>query len=71
MFENRILTWDNYVRMGGLGSSCCLLCFEEVETMDHLIVQCVFSRSMWEDLRCIIGFPLVWGSLNLTNTLDR
>ena len=64
------MTWDSYVRRGGSGPSGCHLCFEEVETMDHLMVQCFFSKKLWEELRNIIWFPLIWGSLNVINNFD-
>jgi hypothetical protein len=26
---------------------CCLLCEQETETIDHLMVSCVFARQFW------------------------
>lgn len=43
MLENKILTWDNYVKRGGVGPIICVLCHLDVESVDHLMIHCPFS----------------------------
>ena len=51
MFENKILTWDNFLKRGGMGFNVCILCKMDAETVDHLMVHCSFTRAMWMKVR--------------------
>ena len=56
--KNKLLTGDNLAKCGFNGPLCCCLCNSTFETVDHLLVDCVFSRKVWElilqDLNCSI-----------------
>ena len=38
MMENKILTSDNYMKKGGNGPNICLLCFQEEEFVENIMV---------------------------------
>jgi hypothetical protein len=42
-----LLDLDRLHRHGLKDSDTCALCAQEVETLDHLLVDCVFSRETW------------------------
>lgn len=37
------------------GRRCCILCLQASETMDHILLGCVFSRQVWVRLLSRIG----------------
>ena len=51
MLENKILTWDNFIKRGGIGPIICLLCNRETKIVNRLIVRCYFSQVVWEGLK--------------------
>ena len=44
-------------RKGLSDEATCQLCDQELETIDHLLLQCPFSRSLWFEVLSIFG----WG----------
>lgn len=50
---------------GFVGPSVCMLCQENDEMVEHLMVHCRFSRIVWDELKRIMGFPSYWGSTNV------
>lgn len=44
LFKNKILTWDNCIKRGGTSPIICVLCHLDVESMDHLMIQCPFNQ---------------------------
>lgn len=51
MFENKILTWDNYLKRGGMGPNICILRKMNAGIVNHLMVQCPFTRAVWMQIR--------------------
>jgi hypothetical protein len=47
VLHGRCWTSDRLHRHGLKDSDSCALCAQEIETLDHLLVDCVFSREMW------------------------
>lgn len=48
VLNNKILTGESLMKRGFKGPSCCCLCKFALETADHLLVDCAFSRSVLE-----------------------
>jgi hypothetical protein len=42
--ESKIPTWDNLLRKGWMGPNICQLCYREAKTVQHLFIQCHFTR---------------------------
>jgi hypothetical protein len=61
LFENKILTWDNLSKRGFCGPSRCVLCGEEEESINHLMVYCSFSKDVWEFILNVFQIQRVWG----------
>jgi hypothetical protein len=47
LLQNKILTWDNLQRQGFIGPSICHLCYQQEETMEHLLNNCILSEEIW------------------------
>lgn len=47
-FQNRILTQDRLQKFGFSGPSRCILSKIEEESVDHLLYNCVYSKTCWE-----------------------
>lgn len=51
MFENKILTWDNFLKRSGNGPNMCTLFHMAIETVDHLMAYCQFTKSVWVEIK--------------------
>lgn len=47
LVRHRILTWDNLLKRGMQGPSCCVFCLSALETPDHLLEACWFASELW------------------------
>lgn len=47
-FHERCWTADRRHRHGLQDSGVCIFCDQEPETIDHLLLNCVFSREVWK-----------------------
>jgi hypothetical protein len=56
VMHGRCWTTHRRWRHGLQESSSCIICDQAEETMDHIILGCVFSREVWSS--CLKGFPL-------------
>ena len=54
----RLSQWDHSVH------PCCPLCREEEETLDHLLANCSFARSVWNLLPSSVPKPTTAGSVS-------
>jgi hypothetical protein len=48
LVQNKILTWENFLKRGFTGPSIFPLCQHQEETTEHLLNQCDFSLQIWE-----------------------
>ncbi|XP_022032624.1 uncharacterized protein LOC110933726 [Helianthus annuus] len=48
--QDRILRWNHAVT-GSMNLMCCLLCYSEIETHEHLFFECPYSKSVWHKVR--------------------
>jgi hypothetical protein len=46
---------DRLLKHGLPHPSVCLLCDQEDESAQHIIVSCVFSRETWTKILCFVG----------------
>ena len=51
MMENKILTWDNFIRKEGNGPNICSLCFMDAESVEHFMDDCKFTQSVWGEVK--------------------
>jgi hypothetical protein len=61
MMENRILTWDNLIKRGMIGPSRCVLCGEREEYVNHLMVECLFTKEIWNSILNELHLKRIWG----------
>ncbi|XP_021986640.1 uncharacterized protein LOC110883102 [Helianthus annuus] len=52
--QDRILRWNHRVT-GSMNQMCCLLCYADLETHDHLFFQCSYSTTVWNIVRDKVG----------------
>jgi zinc-binding in reverse transcriptase len=48
VFHQKILTRDNLIRRGWIGTSLCPMCQQEDETAPHLFLRCSIASQLWE-----------------------
>jgi hypothetical protein len=65
--HGRCWTADRLARKGLPHPQRCLLCDQEEETMNHLLVSCVFSREVWFNMLKTVGLQHLSPSLNSTS----
>ncbi|XP_035843943.1 uncharacterized protein LOC110931624 [Helianthus annuus] len=56
--QDRILQWNRKVH-GSMNQMCCLLCYADLETHDHLFFQCSYSEKVWRIVRSKVGMTMV------------
>jgi hypothetical protein len=61
MFENKILTWDNLTKRGMIGPSRCALCGAKEESLNHLMVDCLFTKDIWNSILNELKLKRKWG----------
>jgi len=64
VFHDRCWTADRRKRHGLQDDDYCALCAQASETIDHLLITCSFSRELWFNLFCRIGWDAVSPSTN-------
>jgi hypothetical protein len=47
MLQNRVWTADRLLAREWQNEYFCPLCYRNLETVEHLILECPFSRSVW------------------------
>ena len=57
--HNKCWTADRLARRGLQHHQKCLLCDQEEETINHLLVSCVFSRQFWFELLQKFGLQIL------------
>ena len=58
----KILTLDQLQRRGYSLANRCFLCLTEAETVDHLLLHCVMTRTLWNLLFSLFGVEWVLSS---------
>jgi hypothetical protein len=53
ILENIIPTWENIQKRQFNGLSWCSLCKEHEETIDHLLIRCPFTTSVWVEVNSL------------------
>ncbi|XP_022019374.1 uncharacterized protein LOC110944750 [Helianthus annuus] len=48
--QDKILKWD-FSRRKNMNMMCCLLCYADVDSHDHLFFECKFSEQVWKSVR--------------------
>ena len=46
--HGKILTWDQLIKRGFMGTSKCVLYEQDKETKEHLLYQCKFANMIWD-----------------------
>lgn len=60
MLKNKILTWDNFLKRGGSGPNICIMCHMDAESVDHLMVHCSFTKSVWREVKNVLNIAQSW-----------
>jgi len=65
--DNFFLTWDILHRRGWEGPSQCILCKNHSEDINHLFIDCCFSKMIWDRLKVFFKFKKNWEGKDLSN----
>ena len=55
--KDRCLTSDRLARRGLPHQAACPFCDQEEETIDHVLLACVFARTVWAAIFVALGTP--------------
>jgi hypothetical protein len=58
--EQKILTWDILQQKGWEGPSLCILCKRSSEDINHLFLECTFTKLVWERIKIIQKIKRNW-----------
>ena len=58
--SNRINTWDNLLKKCWTSPSCCCLCRGDAESVNHLFVDCRFTREVIDGLGTALHRAINW-----------
>jgi hypothetical protein len=58
--KDKVLTWDLLQRKGWQGPGVCKLCNCSYETINHLLIHCPFTKSMWLHLYDLYRVKTQW-----------
>jgi hypothetical protein len=70
--QDKILSW-NMSRRKNMNMMCCLLCFSNVDSHDHLFFECTYFSSIWSviaPLACMESVLPRWSDI-VSHLLDR
>lgn len=65
--RNKILTADNLLKRGWQGLTICILCKAVGESLQHIMLKCSYSISVWSSLSC----PIVTPQTSRSSSSDR
>ena len=60
LFSSKALTWDVLCRKGWEGPGRCYLCKLVVESNYHLVMECSFTKVVWEEIESKVNFKNLW-----------
>ncbi|KAJ0479479.1 putative RNA-directed DNA polymerase [Helianthus annuus] len=63
--QDKILKWD-LARRKNMNMMCCLLCYADVDSHDHLFFECKFSTQVWNPVRAkadMVDVDPKWSSI--------
>ncbi|XP_022030849.1 uncharacterized protein LOC110931779 [Helianthus annuus] len=70
--QDKILQWD-FSRQKNMNMVCCVLCYADVDSHDHLFFECKFSTQIWNKVRhkvCMNSVDSKWSAI-MNWLLDR
>jgi len=59
------------LKKGWSGPKICHLCKSESESINHLFINCTFSRQVWEKIVLNLKLQTIWDGNSLPNFFDR
>jgi len=71
LIQSRILTADNLLLRGCPCNPVCIMCDQEMETADHLILHCSFARQVWQELAVWTGGTNLHSGRRNSNSCPR
>ncbi|XP_021969697.1 uncharacterized protein LOC110864814 [Helianthus annuus] len=71
IMRKKLLTQDKILKWGlerrkNMNMMCCLLCYADIDSHDHLFFECKFSAHVWSLVRSKVGMDTVdpkWSSI--------
>ena len=68
--ENQINTWDNLRKKGWSGPNRCSLCKNIKESVNHLFMECSFTRDAINLLHMKFNYSLLWDDVYLLGDIE-
>ena len=70
MLENKVLTWDNFLKRGGMGPNIYILCYIVVES-SHLKVRYPFTLIVWQEVKNALNIDQIWDFQNIYSSFKQ
>lgn len=68
---NRINSWDNLQKKGWIGPSYCCLCLGDAESVDHIFVDCSFTKEVIGGLSVALQRNISWNEPTFKQSLVK
>eukprot|EP01018_Ginkgo_biloba_P000430 Gb_04206 [translate_table: standard] len=69
--NNKGPTWDVLKKGGKIGPSRSPLCKESEETINHLLLTCLYAISVWKEVGILSGLKVAWEGSTLEESLRK
>jgi len=67
VLDKKILTWDSLQKRGWEGPSLCVLCKSNSKDINHLFIDCVFTKKIWERLKFTLKIKRKWEGKDMSD----
>jgi len=71
MLSNKIITWDNLCKRGFNGLGLCVLCYQNVESVHHIMNDYAFTCNIWQHVMKHCGISFNWQGSGLNSGIRR
>lgn len=69
--NDKIHTWDIFLRRGWIDSNMCFLCRCNWETVYHLFWDCPTTKTIWHNILTALNSNLLWMGTNLQDCMEN
>eukprot|EP00253_Pinus_taeda_P030057 PITA_30057 len=71
LLRRKIPTWDTLQSRYMHGPRRCTLCKDEVESINHLFLNCIETKNIWGELEKLMNKKFEWGNGNLDEAWSK
>ena len=65
LLHNKILVWKNLQKTGYLGPGMCSLCRSDLDSVEHIFLNCAYFKIVWREVSCHFSFSFNWDLISI------